>query len=52
MVSMHKFKDDNLHSNELFGGRLVLPIEDDAEPSVTEQGVNFPTLKKAILKTI
>jgi putative transposase len=30
----------------------INPMPDDAEPSVTEQGVNFPTLQRAILKAI
>ena len=30
----------------------INPIPDDAEPSVAEQGVNFPTLPRAILKAI
>ena len=30
----------------------INPIPDDAEPSVTEQGVNSPTLQRAILKAI
>jgi len=30
----------------------INPIPDDAEPSVAEQGVNFPTLQRAIRKAI
>ena len=30
----------------------INPIPDNAEPSVAEQGVNFPTLQRAILKAI
>ena len=30
----------------------INPIPDDAEPSIAEQGVNFPTLPRAILKAI
>ena len=30
----------------------INPIPDDAEPSIIEQGVNFPTLQRAILKAI
>ncbi|WP_179888130.1 DDE-type integrase/transposase/recombinase [Marinobacter sp. LV10R520-4] len=30
----------------------INPIPDDAEPSIAEQGVNFPTLQRAILKAI
>jgi putative transposase len=30
----------------------INPIPDNAEPSVAEQGVNFPTLQRLILKAI
>ncbi|WP_420538501.1 hypothetical protein [Marinobacter subterrani] len=30
----------------------INPIPDDAEPSIVDQGVNFPTLQRAILKAI
>ena len=30
----------------------INPIPDDAEPSIAEQGVNFSTLQRAILKAL
>ncbi len=31
---------------------VISPIPDDAEPSIAEQGVNFPTLQRVLQKAI